>query len=289
MNNNSSDESTFSNYSTSQFPTWCPGCGDFGIWGGLKQALNQLGLFSHQFLTVFGIGCSGNMSSFLNCYGFHALHGRAIPIAIGAKLSNHRLPILVVGGDGDLLGEGLSHFIHGARANHDITVILHNNQIYGLTTGQASPTTMIGIHTKTTPAGVIDRPLEPCTLAISQEAGFVARGFAGDMPHLTDLLVAAIKHAGFSFVEVLQPCVTFNKVNTYDWFRQRINKMETPTNNVVEGVKIAQWTDKTVNTGILYQNNRHPFHAQIPDLQAGALYETTGKKRDISKLLENFR
>lgn len=276
-------------FDTNQFPTWCPGCGDFGIWGSLKQAFTQLGLAPYQFLTIFGIGCSGNMASFLHCYGFHSLHGRAIPNAIGAKLANHTLPILVVGGDGDLLGEGLSHFIHGARANHDITVILHNNQIYGLTTGQASPTTMIGMQTKTTPTGVIDRPLEPCTLAISQEAGFVARGFAGDMPHLTKIMVAAVKHPGFSFVEVLQPCVTFNKLNTYDWFRQRIKKLETPTRDMMEGIKIAQWTDSDIHIGILYQNNRPAFHTQIPELQAGTLYETTGKKRDISKLLENFK
>lgn len=276
-------------YDTDQFPTWCPGCGDFGIWGSLKQALVLLSLEPHQFLTFFGIGCSGNMASFLRCYGFHSLHGRSIPGAIGAKLANHTLPIIVVGGDGDLLGEGLSHFIHGARANHDITVILHNNQIYGLTTGQASPTTMIGTQTKTTPTGVIDRPIDPCTLVISQEAGFVARGFAGDMPHLTNLIVAAIKHPGFSFVEVLQPCVTFNKLNTFEWFRQRIKKIEAPTNNVMEGVKIAQWSDKTVNIGILYQNNRPAFHSQISQLQVGTLYQTSGKKRDISKIMENFK
>lgn len=276
-------------FDTSVFPTWCPGCGDFGIWGSLKQALTQLELAPHQFLTVFGIGCSGNMSSFLRCYAIHSLHGRAIPNAIGAKLANHSLPVLVIGGDGDLFGEGLSHFIHAARANHDMTVILHNNQVYGLTTGQASPTTMIGVHTKTTPLGVIDRPIEPCTLAITQEAGFVGRGFAGDMPHLAGLMCAAIQHPGFSFVEVLQPCVTFNRLNNYDWFRQRVKKVETPTDDMVEGIKISQWTDAAINTGILYQNSRSAFHTQISQLQTGTLYETSGKKRDITKLLEQFK
>lgn len=280
---------TVTDFSTSQFPTWCPGCGDFGIWGSLKQAFLQLDLSPHQFLTVFGIGCSGNMASFLRCYGLHSLHGRAIPNAIGVKLGNHDLPVFVIGGDGDLFGEGLSHFIHGARANHDITVILHNNQIYGLTTGQASPTTMTGMHTKTTPTGVIDRPIEPCTLAISQEAGFVARGFAGDMPHLTSLIVAAVKHPGFSFVEVLQPCVTFNKLNTYDWFRQRVKKTETATGDMVEGMKRSQWSDEAINIGVLYQNSRPAFHAQIPQLQTGTLCKTSGMKRDVSRLLESFK
>lgn len=280
---------TTASYSTSVFPTWCPGCGDFGIWGSLKQALLTQGLAPHQFLTVFGIGCSGNMASFLKCYAIHSLHGRAIPNGIGAKLGNHNLPVLVVGGDGDLFGEGLSHFIHAARANHDITVVLHNNQIYGLTTGQASPTTMIGMHTKTTPTGVIERPIEPCTLAMTQDAGFVARGFAGDMPHLTGLLTEAMTHHGFSFVEVLQPCVTYNKLNTYDWFRARVKKLETPTSDMIEGFKIAQWTDTVINIGVLYQNTRPAYHELIPQLQSGTLYETTGKKRNISKLQETFR
>lgn len=285
---NSSQELNMTSYSTPVFPTWCPGCGDFGIWGSLKQALVDLQLAPHQFFAVFGIGCSGNMASFLNCYSLHSLHGRAIPTAIGAKLANHAMHILVVGGDGDLLGEGLSHFIHGARENHDITILLHNNQVYGLTIGQASPTTMHGARTKTTPEGVIGVPIDPSALAISQSAGFVARGFAGDMPHLKSLMMKAVQHPGFSLVEVLQPCVTFNHLNTYDWFRQRIKKVESPTSDVHEGMKRAEWTDETINVGVLYQNDRPAYHTQIPQLTQQTLLESTGKARDISTLIEAF-
>lgn len=275
-------------FNTSIFPTWCPGCGDFGIWSSLKQALTNLSIAPHQVLVVYGIGCSGNMSSFVNCYGFHSLHGRAIPNAAGAKLANHKIPIIVIGGDGDLLGEGLSHFIHGARANHDITVILHNNQIYGLTTGQASPTSLKGTKSKSTPSGVIDEPINPSILAISQQAGFVARCFAADINHTSALIGEAINHPGFSLVEILQPCVTFNKINTYDWFRQRVKKLEAPATDVMLGISAAQWTDDTINIGVLYKNSRPAFHHQISQLTKGTLLETTGVKRDISKLVERF-
>lgn len=276
-------------YTTSVFPSWCPGCGDFGIWGSLKQAFAQLGWEPHQFLIVFGIGCSGNMASFIKCYGIHSLHGRAIPTATGAKLANHKFPVLVIGGDGDILGEGLSHFIHAARANHDITVVLHNNQIYGLTTGQASPTSMSGLDTKTTPHGVIERPLDPSALAIINDAGFVARGFAGDMPHLTSLMVEAIKHPGFSLVEVFQPCVTFNHLNTYEWFRKRINKIEGSTITIQEGIKLSEWNEETINIGILYRNSRPAYHTLLSQLKDKPLTETTGQKRDVSQLVKKFR
>lgn len=282
-------DSNKNNFDTSMFPSWCPGCGDFGIWGSLKQAMAKLGWRPHQVLTIFGIGCSGNMSSFFGGYGFHSLHGRAIPTAAGAKLANHNLHLIVVAGDGDLLGEGLSHFIHGARANYDMTVILHNNQIYGLTTGQASPTTLPGMKTKSTLTGVIDEPLNPAALAIQAKAGFVARGFAGDMPHLTELIVKAVSHSGFSLVEVLQPCVTFNRLNTYEWFRTRLVKIDTPSSDIIEGIKISQWTDKEIKIGALYQNDRPAFHKLLPQLTSATLVELSGKKRDIKKLIETFR
>lgn len=276
-------------FDTNVFPTWCPGCGDFGIWGSLKQAVAKLGWQPHQVLTVFGIGCSGNMASFFGGYGFHSLHGRAIPTAAGAKLANHNLHLIVVAGDGDLLGEGLSHFIHGARANYDMTVILHNNQIYGLTTGQASPTTLAGMKTKSTPAGVIDEPLNPSALAISAKAGFVGRGFAGDMPHLADLIVKAASHEGFSLVEVMQPCVTFNHLNTYEWFRSRLVKTEAPTSDMIEGTKMAQWSDEEIKIGVLYQNGRPAFHRQLPQIKERTLLDATGEKRDINKILAIFK
>ena len=276
-------------FDTNVFPTWCPGCGDFAIWGCLKQAVAKLGWQPHQVLTVFGIGCSGNMASFFGGYGFHSLHGRAIPTAAGAKLANHDLHLVVVAGDGDLLGEGLSHFIHGARTNYDMTVILHNNQIYGLTTGQASPTTLPGMETKSTPAGAIDEPLNPSGLAIEAKAGFVGRGFAGDMPHLADLIVKAVSHQGFSLVEVLQPCVTFNHLNTYEWFRSRLVKAEVSASDIIEGIKMSLWSEKEIKIGVLYQNDRPAFHRMIGQLKQETLLQSSGKKRNINKLMENFR
>lgn len=289
MNTVVNKELSSSNFNTTIFPTWCPGCGDFGIWGSLKQALVTLKLRPHEFLTVFGIGCSGNMAGFLHCYGFHGLHGRAIPIAIGAKLAQHKLPILVVGGDGDLLGEGLSHFVHAARSNHDITVILHNNQVYGLTTGQAAPTALMGFKAKATSnSGSIDEPINPCLLAIAQKAGFVARGFAGDMPYLSELIVKAVQHSGFSLVEVLQPCVTFDKEHTYEWFRSRIKKVPNPTDDMTQAIQTSLWGQQ-ISVGVLYQNPRPAFHTQLKQLQKAQLVETTGIKRDITTLLQLFK
>jgi 2-oxoglutarate ferredoxin oxidoreductase subunit beta len=276
-------------FDTNIFPTWCPGCGDFAIWGCLKQAMVKLGWQPHQVMTMFGIGCSGNMVSFFGGYGFHCLHGRAIPTAAGAKLANHDLHLMVVAGDGDLLGEGLSHLVHGARANYDMTVILHNNQIYGLTTGQASPTTLTGMETKSTPLGVIDEPLNPSALAIEAKAGLVARGFAGDMPHLTNLIVKAASHQGFSLVEILQPCVTFNHLNTYEWFRSRLAKTETAASDITSGIKLAQWSDKEIKIGVLYQNDRPAFHRKLPQLDKISMLKSSGHKRNIKKLLESFR
>lgn len=276
-------------YNTPYFPTWCPGCGNFGLWESLKQALTNSNIQPYELVTVFGIGCAGNMTNFIKSYGVHSLHGRAIPTAAGVKLANHQLQVLVVAGDGDLLGEGLNHFIAASRANYDITVILHNNQLYSLTTGQASPTTLLGTKTKTTLDGVFDEPLDPCSLAIAEKAGFVSRGFAGDMPGLTKIMTSALKHSGFSLVEVLQPCVTFNKLNTFEWFRQKIRPVTKTTSDKFAGLKLAQWSDKTIYTGVLYQNNRPAYHQLLPQIKQKTLLEISGRKRNIDKLLNIFK
>lgn len=279
---------TSQTYSTSIFPTWCPGCGDFGIWGALKQALESLNISPDQAAFFFGVGCAGNISSFIRGYGFHSLHGRAIANAIGAKLANHKMPVIVIAGDGDLLGEGISHFIHSARANHDITVILHNNGVFGLTTGQASPTASFGFKSKPLPTEISDEPVNPCALAIIHQAGFVSRGFAGDQNGLSDLIQKAIAHPGFSLVDVLQPCVTFNPDKSYIWYRQRIKPVKTPTGDVLTGIKNSLWTDDRISTGIIYKNSRPAFHTSYPQLAKDSLLNTTGKKRDIGNLLKIF-
>jgi 2-oxoglutarate ferredoxin oxidoreductase subunit beta len=207
-------------------PTWCPGCGNFGMAEALKRALSELGWEKHEFAVVWGIGCHGNGADFFDVAGMHGLHGRAIPPATALRLTRPDLHVIVEMGDGDGYGIGLGHFVHALRRNPGITVIAHNNQIYGLTTGQASPTTDHLMRTVSTPGGVLEEPVNPIGLAIAENATFVARGFAGDVGHLTELYKQALTHRGLAVVDVFQPCVTWNHLNTFSWFRERVYKLE---------------------------------------------------------------
>ncbi|MBI3573363.1 MAG: 2-oxoacid:ferredoxin oxidoreductase subunit beta, partial [Candidatus Kerfeldbacteria bacterium] len=193
------------NFETSQAPTWCPGCGDFAIWTIIKNSLVALGYQPHHVVIVFGIGCAGNQANTLRAYTFHGLHGRPLPVALGVALANHHLKVIAVGGDGDGYGEGLAHFIHTIRANPNITYLVHDNQVYGLTKGQVSPTSMVGFRSDSTPTGSIDEPINPIALALAAGCGYVARGFAGDLTHTEQLVKGALEHRGFSFVDILQP------------------------------------------------------------------------------------
>jgi len=213
-------------YAVNRPPIWCPGCGDYGILEALRRALAELSVPNHEVVVVSGIGCSSQLPHFMKTYGIHGIHGRAVAIATGVKLANPKLKVVVVGGDGDGYGIGLNHMIHAARRNVGLTYIVSNNQVYGLTTGQMSPTTLKGVKTKTTPFGAIDEPVNPLALALAAGATFVARGFSGDVAYLTTLIKKALTHRGFALVDVLSPCVTFNKINTYDWFRARVYKLE---------------------------------------------------------------
>ena len=192
-------------------PDWCPSCGDFGVLNSLQKACSELGLAPKDILTVSGIGCSSNLPGFFKTYGVHSLHGRAVAVASGAKLANPELTVLVTGGDGDGYGIGLGHFIHAMRRNIDLTYIVMNNQIYGLTTGQASPTTAIGHQTKSTPEGDIEHPINPIALALVSGATFIARAFSGDPNHMTETVKRAIQHKGFSLVDCFSPCVTYTR------------------------------------------------------------------------------
>lgn len=213
-------------YASTYRPTWCPGCGNFGMYEALRRALSELGWEKHQFAMVWGIGCHGNGADFYHVQGFHALHGRALPTATGLRLTRPDLHVIVEAGDGDGYGLGMGHYIHSIRRNLEITYIAHNNQIYGLTTGQASPTTDHRMRTVSTPKGVLEEPVNPIGLALAEGATFVARGFAGDIPHLTELYKQALTHRGFAVVDVMQPCVTWNHLNTFAWFRERIYKLD---------------------------------------------------------------
>ncbi|HSW89273.1 MAG TPA: thiamine pyrophosphate-dependent enzyme [Patescibacteria group bacterium] len=271
------------------FPTWCPGCGDYGIWGAIKKALVECNIPEEQLVVVFGVGCSGNMADFLRCYGFHALHGRALPNAEAIKLANHGLKVVVIAGDGDTYGEGMGHFIAACRGNHDITLIVHDNQVYGLTTGQAAPTTPKGRETKSTPTGQIEVPVNPIALAVTTGASFVARGFAGNIPYTTELIKKGIAHKGFALVDVFQPCVTFNHENTHVWYNERVYQLD-PAN--YDATKRDQawtksWEIEKLPLGVFYEDvTQHAYHEDVPLLAKGPL--TTQFPSTVS-LAENFK
>src|SRR5213592_3587289 len=207
-------------------PDWCPGCGDFGVLAAVEKAPDKLQMQTHQDVTTSGSGCSSNFPGYINTYGMHTLHGRALAVATGLKLANHELTVLVTGGDGDGFGIGGNHFVHSMRRNVDLLYIVMDNQIYGLTTGQTSPTSRVGMKTKSMPFGNVDAPVNPISLALAAGATFVARGFSAEQKHLTELLKRAIQHKGFSFIDVFSPCVTYNHDNTFQWFRPRVKKLE---------------------------------------------------------------
>lgn len=278
-------------FETKIFPTWCPGCGDFGIWTALKMAYSQLGLEPHQIFTVFDIGCSGNEADFINTYAFHALHGRVIPVACGFRAANNKIPTIAIAGDGGAYGEGMGHFIHSIRGNWDLTYIVHDNQVYGLTTGQTTPTSPKGFVSKSTPAGVIEEPINPIALALSGGATFVARGYAGDVTHLTKLIVNSITHKGFSFIDVLQPCVTFNKHNSYQWFREKIYKLDETNHNVTdknEAFKKSWEINDKIPIGVFYKEEKPTFEDQLPQIKEKTLVEQSLEGIDITPLYSEF-
>src|SRR5438034_8970681 len=207
-------------------PDWCPGCGDFSVLAALQTALFELQLQPHQVCVISGIDCSSNLPGYVNTYGMHTLHGLALAVATGVRLGNHELKVICTGGDGDGFGIGGNHFVHTMRRNVDLTYIVMDNQIYGLTTGQCSPTSAKGMKTKSTPFGNVENPINPIPLAIVGGATYVARGFSGQQKHLTQLIKGAIQHKGFALIDVFSPCVTYNKDNTYQWFTPRVKKLE---------------------------------------------------------------
>jgi len=275
---------------TTTIPDWCPGCGDYSILMSVKQAIAELNLDPSQVLIVSGIGCSSKLPHYVRTYGFHGLHGRPLPIATGAKLSNRDLKVIVISGDGDCYGIGMSHFIHAVRRNVDLALIVHDNQIYGLTTGQTSPTSDFGFKTKTTPAGSIENAVRPLSLALAAGGTFVSRGFAGQPGHLTQLIKQAIEHKGLGLVDVLQPCVTFNRVNTYAWYRERAYDLAKAgwdtTNRAAAIEKAAEWGDK-IPIGVLYKEEKTVYGDLMPALQAGPLVKQP-LERDIRPLMERF-
>jgi 2-oxoglutarate ferredoxin oxidoreductase subunit beta len=267
-------------------PTWCPGCGDWGIGIAVKTALAEQNLTPSDIFVSFDIGCSGNMNDFLNAYAVHGLHGRAVTYAIGMKLANHAMQCMVVGGDGGLYGEGGNHFLHACRGNHDITMVVHDNNVYGLTTGQVAPTAEQGYKSKSTPAGIIELPVNPLALAISQGATFVAQSFAGNVKHVTQMIQQGMKHKGLSIINILQPCVTFNKIDTYQYYLQRTYHLEedydkTQMDTALQ--KAHEVIEEKFPLGIIYQSSRPAFHEMIPQLSEKPLVS-----RDRTNVYRDF-
>jgi 2-oxoglutarate ferredoxin oxidoreductase subunit beta len=267
---------------------WCPGCGNFGILNALKGALARLDLKPEQVLMVSGIGQAAKLPHYLRCNTFNGLHGRTLPVAAGARIANPGLTVIAVGGDGDGYAEGGNHFLHAMRRNLDLTYLVHNNQVYGLTKGQASPTSDPGMVTGTTPKGLFAGPERPLALAVAGDCGFVARGFAGEMKHLSDLIEAAIRHEGFSFVEILQPCVSFNKVNTFDWYKDRVYFLEGsaygPADRGAAFEKALEWGEK-IPLGVLYRSGRKTYE-ELAGLRGSR--PLAGRELDESRLTGLF-
>ena len=255
-------------------PDWCPGCGDFGVLAALNKALVELQIQPHNVVTISGIGCSSNLPGYISTYGMHTLHGRALAVATGVKLANHDLTVVVTGGDGDGFGIGGNHFIHTMRRNVDLVYLAMDNQIYGLTTGQMSPTSQLGMKTKSTPYGSVENPINPISLALAAGATFVARGFSGEQKHLTDLIRQAIQHKGFAFIDVFSPCVTYNHDNTFPWFKQRVKKLEDDqsydSTNWTAAIAKSQIWGEEIPIGKFFQRTDLPsLHQAEPILDEG--------------------
>jgi 2-oxoglutarate ferredoxin oxidoreductase subunit beta len=243
----------------------------------LKEALVSLNIPGHRVLVVSGIGCSSNLPGFIRAYGVHSLHGRALPVATGAKLANHRLHVVAVGGDGDGYGIGLSHVVHAARRNLDLTYVVMNNEVYGLTTGQASPTTMLDMRTKTTPRGCAEMPINPIALGIVSGATYVARAFSGDPKQMARIIAGGIAHRGFALIDCMSPCVTYNKLNTFPWFKERVYRLEDesgydPRNLIQAMEKAYEWGDR-IPLGLFFQMDRPTYEDSEPVLQRGPVVD----------------
>lgn len=275
-------------------PDWCPGCGDYGVLSSLQKAVSNIGIEPKNLMVVSGIGCSSNLPGFIRSYGMHTLHGRGIAVASGVKLGNPDLTVVATGGDGDGLGIGVGHFLHAMRRNIDMTYIIMNNQIYGLTTGQASPTSHHMHKTKSTPAGNLEFPFKPEGVALMAGATFISRAFSGDGAHMAGVMERAIRHKGFSVVVCMSPCVTYNKLNTYAWFRERVYKLEDEkhdTSNFDTAVKKASEWDERIPLGVFYEVDKPVYEELETAYEFGppAKQKLGLKTDDWNALYDTFR
>ncbi|GEL09067.1 2-oxoacid:ferredoxin oxidoreductase subunit beta [Salisediminibacterium halotolerans] len=257
---------TFKDFRNNVKPNWCPGCGDFSVQAAIQRAAANVGVVPEELAVVSGIGCSGRISGYINSYGLHGIHGRSLPIAQGVKMANRELTVVASGGDGDGFAIGMGHTVHAIRRNIDVTYIVMDNQIYGLTKGQTSPRSEMGFKTKSTPDGSIESSLNVMELALTAGSTFVAQSFSSDLKELTSLIEQGMEHKGFSLINVFSPCVTFNKVNTYEWFKENLTSLNTienyDPNSKVQAMNTLMEHNGLV-TGLIYQNTEKPSYEEM--------------------------
>ena len=275
-------------------PTWCPGCGIYAIFESLKSAAASLNIAPEQMVIVSGIGCHGRLNNYFNAYGIHGLHGRVLPMASGIKLVNPELVVVGVSGDGDAYSIGLNHFIHALRRNISITYIVVNNQMFALTQGQTSPTSSMGFISRSTPYGSKEFPLDGLRLALASEGSFIARGFSGEPRMLTSLIKKALSRKGFAIIDVLSPCVTQNKVNTYDWFKDNVFHLEedpgfNPRNKEHAWKRLI--SNPKIPLGLLYEEERPSFEELVLPgrMRPIAFDDLKMNKPKLDGILEKFR
>lgn len=284
---------TLSEWKTGPAPQWCPGCGDFGVLAALQRALADSGLAPEEVVLVAGIGCTGRIPNYMNTYGMHVTHGRVLPAAMGVKLANPKLTVIGTGGDGDGFAIGMSHFVHACRRNVDMTYIVADNHIYGLTKGQTSPTSGLGFVSKSTPGGNVEPPAEPLMLALTAGATYVAQGFSGNQKALVRLIEGGIRHPGFAFINVTSPCVTYNPVYTAQFFRTNLYDLDNdPAWEPKDRLRAMQVLEehRQMVHGLLYQAERPTYHALLPGFD-GAV-SAAGERISPaawSQLLNRFR
>lgn len=273
-----------------QTPAWCPGCGNFAILKTFKETMVELNLEPHQFTLVSGIGQAAKFPHYTKCNTFNGLHGRTLPVATGIRLANHEMPVIAVAGDGDCYGEGGNHLMAAMRRNINVKLFVHDNQIYGLTKGQPSPTTGEGMVTKNMPFGVISEQFNPMALAVALDCSFAARGFAGDTEHLKGLMKEAINHDGFALLDILQPCVSFNEVNTYEWYRKRVYRLDpsyNPEDRKAAFSKALEWGDR-IPLGVIFRNHRPTFEGRLPMVAEKPLVRQEFNQKKIEQTMKEF-
>lgn len=277
---------------TKEIPSWCASCGDFNILFTLKSAMTELEIAREDMVIVSGIGCGSKLPHFVKTYGFEGLHGRILPVATGIRLANRDLKVVCVGGDGDAYGIGGNHFLHTLRRNVDMTYIIQNNATYGLTKGQVSPTSEKGVKSPSTPSGVIEEPFNPISNAIIGGATYVARGNAYEFAHLKKVILDAIQHKGLSIIDVFQPCPTYNKINTIDWYKQHCYKLEDkghdPSDKALALSKSQEWGEQ-IPIGLFYKIDKPTYEDGVYQMADTPLAKQDINNIDIKQAMQNYK